>query len=80
MRTTTYPADFVSACKEEFPLATEFHTWLDAHDMRVGKFLEHARNVTPFEPRIELHRRWCGIINHEDSDVKTDRLTRHANR
>ena len=80
MRNTTYPADFISACKEEFPLANEFHAWLEAHDMRVGKFLENARNVTPFQIRTELHRRWCSIINHEDSDVKTDRLTRHANK
>jgi hypothetical protein len=78
MRTPAYPVDFVEACKAEFPLANEFHSWLDSHDARVGKFLEHARNVTPFTVRVELHRRWCSIANHEDSDVTTNRFQRHA--
>lgn len=70
MHAQQYPTPFIASCKVEFPLATEFHHWLDAHDRRVGKFLQQARNDTPTDYRIELFRSWCSIVNRdEDSGV-----------
>jgi hypothetical protein len=72
-----YPPDFVSACKEEFPLANELHEWLDTGDDRVGRFLENHRNISFSDARIALHRRWCSIVNVEDRpEVKTQRIER----
>ncbi len=70
MATKTYPSEFIEACKHEFPLANELHDWLDEHDERVGKFLEHARSISFSEVRTALHREWCKIMNAEDSEVR----------
>lgn len=70
MHAHTYPDSFITACTAEFPLANEFHHWLAAHDKRVGKFLQQARNDTPTDVRIDLFRAWCSIVNRdEDSGV-----------
>lgn len=70
MHAHNYPDSFISACMAEFPLANDFHAWLAAHDKRVGKFLQQARNDTPTDTRIDLFRAWCSIVNRdEDSGV-----------
>jgi hypothetical protein len=72
-----YPADFIAACKEEFPLATELHDWLEAGDERAGHHLDHARQISSSPIRTRLYRQWCSIINQNDRpSVKTQRIER----